>query len=32
MMNFQTAPSLIVETADEALVAAEKLGYPILAR
>ena len=32
MMYFQTAPSLIVETADEALVAAEKLGYPILAR
>jgi carbamoyl-phosphate synthase large subunit len=28
----QVAPSVIVETVEEALAAADKLGYPILAR
>ena len=32
LVSLQTAPSVIVETVEEALAAADKLGYPILAR
>jgi biotin carboxylase len=32
VFTFQVAPSVIVETVEEALAAADKLGYPILAR